>query len=128
MTGFDLTPVPAWAEIRTSPCLTAQCADCSDAFGSEDTGGHWHFDTVAELTRALEEAIDEGEGWRIQGNALLCDRCATARQCAAEGHQWEHREAWSHDDRSYPEHWTCARHCGAMTKTDPALDDGGEPS
>lgn len=136
------TPTPEalrpWATVADHPCVTASCTDCGDAFGDEETGGNWHFESVAALLASVAQYVeddydDDGVPWQVQGDALLCRRCATARVCAAQGHLWSHEAAFVYDGRTTREYWYCSRHCGEpMRRTDPtspmSVVEAGDPS
>lgn len=64
-------------------CLTVRCDICRTSAEIEEATAH--FATAAQAVAELTDC-----GWEFEpGDRAVCDQCAAARACAADGHLWE---------------------------------------
>lgn len=98
--------LPAGIAAEATPCLTAKCIDCDEAFDDEFTR---HFSTLDELLREVTALM-----WTVFPDGLVCETCTGTRACTAAGaHVWR-----SVGTISAVAFWSCDR-CGEITRSDP---------
>ncbi|MDO3014599.1 hypothetical protein P5V34_11435 [Mycobacteroides abscessus subsp. abscessus] len=84
-------------------CITLQCRDCDEPFGTEEAPAHYR-----SRAKAIEAAMtDDDEPWSQDGNGMFCDRCTARRRCKEnDGHTFPEQPHWTN-----PNDGTQIRYC-----------------